>query len=486
MNLYAVIFVPDFALQAVLRNTPELRAQTVVLIAEKKTRILQMTPSAHAAGVTQGMTPTQAVARCNGLIIKIQSPDAERVARAALVECACSFSPFVEETAAGICTLRWDAEWPASQKKRPLVQLAAVHLCARLGIAPNADLALLAAQSADSCREVRAARDLAAVPIEILALPPHLLSVLGKWGIHTLGDFVALGRDSLAERLGAEILPFFDRASGRIDRPLRCIPPPEIFEESIEFENEIETLEPLLFILRRFLEQIALRLETAWLVASELELRLGFTIGAFYRRRFDIPSPTCDVDVLFRMLHTHLENFRAEHPIISLRLTATPSRPWRQQFGLFESALRDPNQFFETLARLGALLGEGHVGTPNLFSTHRPDAFFIGPVIFGELSDRRRITAEPSATKAPMAGLSFRRFRPARPAQVLFKKRPVFLQSVEVSGAIIDSFGPIRLSGNWWNGAPWSHNEWDVQLHESVLCRIYEEDGAWFLEGIYD
>jgi protein ImuB len=374
--------------------------------------------------------------------------------------------------------LRWNAEWPGSHKKRPLLHLEALHLCARLGIGPNADLALLAAQSAEPFREVRDARDLAALPIETLVLPPRLLDVLKKWGIRSLGDFTALGREALVERLGAEVLPFFDRASGRIERPLRCIPPPESFEESIGFENEIETLEPLLFILRRFLEQITLRLETVWLVAAEIELRLGFTGGAPYQRRFRIPSPTCDVDVLFRMLHTHLENFHSEQPIISLSLAATPSRPWRQQFGLFESALRDPNQFFETLARLGALLGEGQVGTPHLLQTHRPDAFFIGPVVFGEPSI-------PSVNTPLMAGLSLRRFRPPRPAHVRFEKRPVFLQSVEVSGVILDAFGPMRLSGNWWNGAPWSRSEWDVQL-ESLLCRIYEEKGAWFLEGIYD
>ena len=41
---------------------------------------------------------------------------------------------------------------------------------------------------------------------------------------------------------------------------LKLVPPVESFAETFEFENEIETVEPLLFMLRRFLEQLSLRL----------------------------------------------------------------------------------------------------------------------------------------------------------------------------------------------------------------------------------
>jgi len=49
----------------------------------------------------------------------------------------------------------------------------------------------------------------------------------------------------------------WERANGRSSRLLKLIRPPESFQESFEFEREIETAEPLLFMLRRFLEQLA-------------------------------------------------------------------------------------------------------------------------------------------------------------------------------------------------------------------------------------
>src|SRR6266487_3359105 len=207
----------------------------------------------------------------------------------------------------------------------------------------------------------------------------QILAILHKWGIHTLGQLAALDKDQLGARLGPEAVRMWERANGQSDRPLKLIRPPESFEESFEFENEIETAEPLLFMLRRFLEQLAVRLSGIYFVAKELTLWITFTNKQQYERCFKIPQPTNDVDLLFRMLQTHLENFKSEYPITAVSLDAQPIKPASQQFGLFETSLRDPNQLLETLTRLTALLGADRVGTPVLEETHRPDAFRMEP-----------------------------------------------------------------------------------------------------------
>src|SRR6266403_3389434 len=186
----------------------------------------------------------------------------------------------------------------------------------------------------------------------------QILAILHKWGIHTLGQLAALDQEQLGARLGPEAVRLWERANGRWNRLLKFVQLPESFDESFEFEHEIETAEPLLFMLRRFLEQLALRLSAIYLVAKELTLRITFsnsrqdesaavatatrTDKQTYERVFKIPQPTNDVDLLFRMLQTHLENFRSEHPIVAVALTAQPIRPASQQFGLFETTLRNP------------------------------------------------------------------------------------------------------------------------------------------------
>src|SRR6266581_6903498 len=207
----------------------------------------------------------------------------------------------------------------------------------------------------------------------------QIITILHKWGIHTLGQLAALDKEQLGARLGPEAIRMWERANGQCNRVLKLVRPPESFEENFEFENEIETAEPLLFMLRRFLEQLTLRLSAIYLVAKELTLRITFTNKQQYEHCFKIPQPTNNVDLLFRMLHTHLENFKSEYPITAVSLDAQPIKAASQQFGLFETTLRNPNQLSETLGRLTALLGVDRVGTPVLEETHRPDAFRIEP-----------------------------------------------------------------------------------------------------------
>src|SRR4030095_86609 len=123
----------------------------------------------------------------------------------------------------------------------------------------------------------------------------------------------------------------------------------------------------------------AVRLAAIYLVAKELTLRITFANKQNYERVFKIPQPTNEVDLLFRMLQTHLENFRSEHPIVPVALSAEPIKPAGEQFGLFETTLRNPHQLSKTLARLTAFLGSDRIGTPVLAETHRTDAFRMQP-----------------------------------------------------------------------------------------------------------
>src|SRR2546421_376715 len=134
-------------------------------------------------------------------------------------------------------------------------------------------------------------------------------------------------------------------------------------------EGEMEVQE-ILAVLRKW--GIHTQGQLAALHREELRTRLGLEAVWLRERangtatrplRFDVP----------------LENFKSEQPIIAVALMAEPIRPVSQQFGLFETALRNPHQLYETLARLSALLGSDCVGTPILEETHRPDAFRMEP-----------------------------------------------------------------------------------------------------------
>jgi protein ImuB len=313
----------------------------------------------------------------------------------------------------------------------------------------------------------------------------EILTILHKWGIYTLGQLAALDKEQLGARLGPEAIRIWERANGAYNRVLKLVRPPESFEESFEFENEIETVEPLLFMLRRFLEQLTLRMSGIYLVTKELTLQITFADKQVYERVFKIPQPTNDIDLLFRMLQTHLENFRSKHPIVAVALSAEPSKPAREQFGFFETTLRNPHQLSETLARLTALLGADRVGTPILEETHRPDAFRLEPFTWAVES---AVPSEESSHALRTAhATAVRRFRPAVAASVLLDAdMPAHVRSPEIWGKIIEQRGPYLISGNWWDEKSWMRGEWDLQLETGELVRSHESDGTWKIDGIYD
>jgi protein ImuB len=314
----------------------------------------------------------------------------------------------------------------------------------------------------------------------------EIFTILHKWGIHTLGQLAALDKEDLRNRLGSEAVRLWERANGTATRLLKFVRPPESFEESFEFENEIETAEPLLFMLRRFLEQLAVRLNAIYSVAKELTLSITFANKESYQRVFKIPQPTNDADLLFRMLQTHLENFRSEHPIAAVALTAQPIRPVSQQFGLFQTALRNPHQLYETLARLIALVGADRVGTPVLEETHRPDAFRMEPFSWA-VESAVRSGQSFHALRTAHTTAALRRFRPPVSASLLLdNEKPAHLRSAEISSNVTEQRGPYFLSGNWWDEKSWARAEWDLQLENAELVRVHENDGTWNVDGIYD
>jgi len=469
-GMFAVVYVPDFYLQAALRM--ELPNQPVALIDPTvlNPTILQLTHAARQAGVHSGMTVTQAMARCPQILIKPRSLAQERAANAALLDCAWAFSPNVEATDDGVCTLDLKGHTRTSNfELRILECLLRLRLAGQVGIAENPLLAWHAARAARPCMVVKDAPEfLKALPIDSIEPTADVRAILKKWGIHTLGELLALGKNALAERLGPESLALFDRASANASRPLRLASPPTVYEEAMDFEHEVETAEALLFVLRRFVEQLSLRLELVYLVAEEMTLGLALADDNKYEHTLKIPAPTRRIETLFGMLQTHLETLRTEQPIVGVHLSLRPCRPANQQLELFESDLRDPNRFYETLARLSALVGHDRVGTPVAESSHRPDAFHLEPLALTSCSSRRK----EALTQVRHRGPCLRRFRP--PARAAF------------NSPILHKAGPWHLSGHWWDDQRWSRTEWDIQTEDKHLYRLSERSGQTFVDALYD
>jgi protein ImuB len=507
--MFAVIYLPQFALQAVLRHAPEGWSKPVALLdpAVRPPIIAECTEPARAAGITPGLSPTQAMARCSDVRIQPRSSAQEKAAGHALLQCAYAFSPHLEATAPGWCTLDLrglaalgdkepSCQAEGNEESRAALQrfevwagrlqnaLGRVRLAASIGVGATPNLARQAARWGRGIEVVENPRAfLSGLPVAALEPSTDGAILLQRWGIRTVGELLGLGQDALSARLGLEALALFAAASSTAMRPLQLVHPSTRFEEAFEFEPEVETLEPLLFLLRRFVDQLSQRLAPCGFVAETLVLNLALESGNKVTARLRLPQPTREPDVLFRTLRTYLETLRTESPVKSVALTVLPTQAEQKQLGLFETVLSDPRQFQETLARLAVVLGPERVGTPALENSHRPDTFRLSAPDFENA---------PVPTESEW-GLSLelnpiRRFRPPLQAEVECEvaERPLSIRCAMSKGRLKIVVGPWRASGQWWEAGGWEREEWEALTHDGQVLRLVHQPEGWFVEGMMD
>jgi protein ImuB len=508
INFFAVIYIPFYALQcaqqkcvleksalangpldqlsfeAIEADTPRVGEQGIfddalsdlpaALLDQEGMHVIELNHAAEYAGIQPGMSTSHALARESELALYKRSPSNEQHLQNTLLQLVYRYSPFIENSAPGICTL--DLKGKRIRKHQPwlrelLAQLRSIGLKAQAGIGFNPEIALQAAKIADPILEISEDCNLLkSLALESLAPSPFLLDILKSWGVRTLGALTRLPREEIGQRLGLEALSLWDRAAGRSTKMLQLVQPPETFEESIDFEQRLEALEPLLFILRRFLERLSLRIESIYLLIAELRLMLTLEGGEKIVRILQIPAPTRDVDTLFDIAAQYLETLHTTAPVTSFHLEVMPSRPTGHQFDLFQGGLKDPNRFFQTLARLAALVGNEKVGIPQRIDTHRPDSL---QMLIPELGWSRKNGKKGGR---PKAGPGLRRYRPGIAARVeLNDGKPVLMRSSLISGRILEVRGPWKLSGNWWDRTRWETKEWDIALDNGGLYRIAQK-----------
>jgi protein ImuB len=401
---------------------------------------------------------------------------------------AFEFSPVVEQT--GPETATFDASGlerlfgPVQDIAAAVIRRASeTGVTARLALAANADAAICAARGfagVSILPQGDEAKFLAPLPLQLLQPSPELQETLERWGIRRFQDLAALPPLGIAERLGPEGLRLRELARGEAERKLVALEDPPRFEEELELDYPVELLEPLAFVLARFLGGLTTRLLTRGLATDELRLRLKLEPRGIHERTLRLPVPSLDQRAFLKLLQLDLAAHPPAAPVVHAHLEANPVKPRAAQSGLYVPVAPEPVKLELTLARIKALVGEEKVGSPELLDTHRPGAFRIRNA--GDLAAGRR-----TGGKAAGVTVALRIFRPPRTARVTIASgQPSFVAAEGVRGRVLELAGPWRTSGDWWTVDPWERDEWDIALSDGALYRIYCAPPGWFVEGSYD
>ncbi|QQL43983.1 DNA polymerase Y family protein [Sulfuriroseicoccus oceanibius] len=540
--MFAAIHIPQLPLVVRIHtesdwddhHRPVLLDQPVVLLnlddpestterQRDRAHVLHANDFAHTQfGIEPGMTTTRALARCpDELILFTRRPDLEKETHLALLAAANDLSPDLESTTTGSVIADLSTLPDALRSPRDWTTHAIDSVLARLGlpihlaIATTPDLALLAAtagpplattynpyqQRTPQAAAVTNPSEFSPIPIshlpgllEYCGIPSdtaaELTSLFLSWGLRTIGDFTALPRTGLADRLGSAAAWLHDTLTARHCRLLKLFHPADSLARHTDLEFPIHDTEPLLFLLGRMLGTVCARLESSHQHVAQLHLALHYESAQRppYEHTINLPEPTANRSHLLDALHYHLESFTASAPISGVTLDATPVVRSAKQQQLFERALKDPARFAITLTKLEALLGKGRIGAPVTDNSHRPDTASACPWFLHQPAMK-----QPELTPEMTCGIPLRRFRPPIPITVATESTPnsphpvpTAVLSGPVTGAIRARRGPTLISGHWWDPTSrWHHTEWDVELPRQSLVRITHHNHQWHLAGTY-
>ncbi|MDR3747345.1 MAG: hypothetical protein P4M04_04180 [Acidobacteriota bacterium] len=592
--MFACIYIPDFPVEVLVRAEPILREHPVAVLEGKPplVRVVALNDKARLLGIDAGMTKLQAsifaaseekaASDANSVrrpskatqiefasrrvtakprpglaLLRQRSAEQETSAHSALLDVAHAFTPRAEDTAAGTLLLDLDGlerlyGAPAKMACDLAARVSAVGLEGNIAVAANADAAMHAARGFSGVTVVpvgREAQRLGALPLHVLLnafdissqkktsseeerkkLREQVLDTLERWGVRDFRTLALLPDHALASRLGETGTRLQRMARGASTRTLVLCEPAARFEEAMELESPLETLEPLSFVFNRLLEQLCARLEARALAVQELGLRLqlerqvadeeslsadeltgGAGRPALFQRRLRLPVAMRDAKVFLKLLQLELAAHPPGAPVIKAWISAEPAPPRSAQRGLFLPITPEAEKLEITLERIHGVVGERRAGIARLLDTHRRDRFAIERFTAAEEARQEISTTLSDIKEQPC--LALRIFRPAWQLQVRISEgRPVKLAATvqakdcpALDGKVVWSAGPWRSSGDWWaeNGKDassgkesaggWDREEWDVALAREdssavALYRIYRDlaSGQWFADASYD
>jgi protein ImuB len=511
----ACLLVPDLPLAAELRAHPELVGRPLAVTSGPgpQADLIAVSPEAARQGVRPRTSIAHARAVCGALCVRLASPALERAARAALLDAALSCSPraalaprasgaYAGEAAAYLDASGVGAVFPSEEGLAAALSARARNLGLPAGVAiassrSNAHIAARKLARAGDARVLPPGSEadfLAPQPLDLLNPDDALAQRLTQFGLHTVGDLLALPRRALGTRLGPEVLELIALARGEeCELPLPA-PVSRSLAEAIDLEFPIDRLEPLRFVLQGLLSRLLARLEARHLACGDLALSLELEGGGRDARRVGAAAPTLDLRVLMRLLGQALEARPPGAAVEGASLETEGSALRGDQLDLFRPSGPAPAVLGRTLAELEALCGNGRIGAPEVADDHRPEAFHLGR--FGPSSERGgpRDTAEshPASAGEPRRSpaLAVRALRPPVTAQVrIFRGRPDSIRSAVANGRVVSLAGPWRITGNWW--APeerFAYDCFDVQTSDGTISRLRLDHvrKIWQIDAVYD
>ena len=485
---WACLLLPHLALDAVLRRRPapgqRASEQPFALVTgPAQRRVLHSVDAlAGARGLRPGMAVAAAQALAGHFAMAEYDAQATERCRRFLAGWAYRFSSQVSTALPGAIVLEIGqsralfGEWPRLQARlrEELGELGFRH---RLAAAPNPHAAWALAHVRDGIGvdDAVLSRALGQLPVECAGLDDDSAQALRRMGLAKLRQVFALPRDTLARRFPATVLARLDTLRGVSAPPLASYRPPDRFDARIEFEQEVESSQALLFPLRRLTADLGAFLAGRDGGVQRFALRLGHEDRPDTEVVVGLLAPERDPAMLFELARGRLEQARPPAPVRGVRLLARELPPFVPAGrDLFDARPRQAVPWEQLRERLRARLGDEAVQGIAVRADHRPERATGTPSPTTSSFPRRRESSDASWIPA-FAGMTS-----GRPGWLL--PRPIPLHDPARILA-----GPERIESGWWDGGEVRRDYYVVRTRGGQRAWAFraagEQDGPFMLHG---
>ncbi len=469
--LWACLLLPHLALDGVLRRHPTPHLPLVLVTGPQQRRVLlDVNEAASHAGLYPGQSLNAAHAILQHFIAFDHDPTLDDRMRRFLAAFAYRYSSMVSLEGDDAIVLEVEASlglfgpWPQFEA-RLHEDLNALGFQHRIAVAPTPLGACVLAGAHDGMAitdEVHLRNAIGKLPMVFSRLPEDKVAALSATGIRQIKQLFTLPRDALARRFKPDLLSHLDRMIGTQPDPRQLYRPPDVFDERVELNYDIEHHPALLFPIKRLINDLAAYLSgrdggvQRFIIALEHENfpDTHITVGLLSAERDGVR--------LLELAKSRLEQTTIPEAVRGLRLIARELPPFvpagrdlfdeRPAQALPWEALRD---------RFRARLGSDAVYQLTVHAEPRPEKNW-------------RITSQ--LKKEPDALLL-----PPRPTWLL--DHPVPLRDYDLK--VLS--GPERIESGWWDGGDIRRDYYVVQTSQGQRAWAFQpagvNEGAWMLHG---
>ena len=467
--LWACILLPQLAMDGVLRHRDDTAAPLALLAGPPQRRVLQ---AVNDAARSLGLAPGQSLVAAQALARDFATAEYDLAAidrwQRFLAAWAYGYSAQVSLHYPRCLLLEVHSSlglfgpWPRFEA-RLREELTALGFRQRITLAPNPAAARILANAHDGLAVTDAAtlrRVLGALPVKCLGLPREVTTALVRMGLLHLRQLLALPRDSLARRFPAELLVQLDTLLGQRPLALDFYRPPEVFDERLELNFEVESHQALLFPLRRLTADLAAHLAGRDSGVQRFTLYLEHRTLAASRLPVGLLTAERDPAMLFELTRGRLEHLQLPAPVQALRLVARELPAFAPEHRqLFDERPQQSLPWEQLRERLRARLGDDAVQGLGARADHRPEHAW---------QPGEQAPGEPLPACGP------------RPGWLLAEPQPLR----ETSPRILA--GPERIESGWWDGNDVRRDYYQVQTRAGQrgwAFRAPGSDGPLLLHG---